>query len=115
MRKQAGARDLLEYMSFQLLIELPRRLFEFIRRRAAKQITREDVCFERVLQRLDDAALIFDKPSSCFPETKAANLVKRSGEHVFGVLSRIPAHGLHVLDDCEKLIVVNMSTLSSVF
>lgn len=60
-------------------------------------------CFERVLGRLDDWALTFDKPSAYFPGAAAANLAESSGAHVFGVLNRISGHGLHVLDHYENV------------
>ncbi len=60
-------------------------------------------CFERVLGRLDDWALTFDKPSAYFPGAAAANLVECTGAYIFGVLNRISAHGLDVLDHYENV------------
>lgn len=60
-------------------------------------------CFERVLGRLDDWALKFDKPSAYFPGAAAANLAESSGAHVFGILNRISANGLEVLDHYENV------------
>lgn len=76
------------------------------------------ICFERVLGRLDDWALTFDKPSAYFFGAAAANLVESAGTHVFGVLNRISPHGLEVLDHYENVasghyerVVVQVSRL----
>jgi len=60
-------------------------------------------CFERVLGRLDEWALTFDKPSAYFPGAAAANLTESRGAHVLGVLNRISADGLDVLDHYENV------------
>lgn len=60
-------------------------------------------CFERVLGRLDDWVLTFDKPSAYFRGAAAANLAESSGAHVFGILNRISADGLRVLDHYENV------------
>jgi len=60
-------------------------------------------CFERVLGRLDDWVLTFDKPSAYFHGAAAANLAERPGSYVLGVLNRIPKRGLEVLDHYENV------------
>ncbi|WP_206954925.1 gamma-glutamylcyclotransferase family protein [Trinickia acidisoli] len=60
-------------------------------------------CFERVLGRLDDWVLTFDKPSAYFRGAAAANLAEHPGAHVLGVLNRIAKQGLDVLDHYENV------------